>query len=91
MPLLIKKKHLEMVGYYPEGNIRKDSTDIFKPIIAKKGEALISGDVVLMEKLKQKGISISSMGQGKLRIVTHMDYREVMHSYVLETLEKLIL
>ena len=34
----------------------------------------------LMEKLKQKGIAISSMGHGKLRIVTHLDYREVMHS-----------
>ena len=43
----------------------------------------------LMEKLKQKGIAISSMGHGKLRIVTHLDYREVMHSYVLETLERL--
>jgi len=29
------------------------------------------------------------MGQGKLRIVTHLDYREVMHTYVIETLEKL--
>ena len=45
--------------------------------------------IQLMEKLKQKGIAISSMGHGKLRIVTHLDYREVMHSYVLETLEKL--
>jgi threonine aldolase len=43
----------------------------------------------LMEKLKQKGISISTMGHGKLRIVTHLDYREVMHNYVLETLEKI--
>jgi threonine aldolase len=43
----------------------------------------------LIEKLKQKNIYISSMGQGKLRIVTHLDYREVMHTYVLETLEKL--
>jgi threonine aldolase len=43
----------------------------------------------LMDKLKQKGISISSMGHGKLRIVTHLDYREVMHNYVLETLERL--
>ena len=42
-----------------------------------------------MEKLKQKGISIISMGHGKLRMVTHLDYREVMHSYVLETLEKI--
>ena len=44
----------------------------------------------LIEKLKQKNILISSMGQGKLRIVTHLDYREVMHTYVLETLEKLV-
>ena len=45
----------------------------------------------LMQKLNQKGIAISSMGHGKLRIVTHVDYREVMHSYVLETLEKLVI
>jgi threonine aldolase len=44
---------------------------------------------VLLDKLKQKGISISSMGHGKLRMVTHLDYREVMHGYVLETLNKL--
>ena len=40
-------------------------------------------------KLKDKNISISSMGHGKLRIVTHLDYKEVMHSYVLEALLKL--
>lgn len=45
-------------------------------------------EAVLIEKLKQKNIFISSMGHRKLRIVTHLDYREVMHSYVLETLEK---
>ena len=44
---------------------------------------------IITEKLKEKGISISSMGHGKLRIVTHLDYREVMHSYVLETLLRL--
>ena len=44
----------------------------------------------VMDTLKNKGISISSMGQGKLRMVTHLDYREVMHSYVLETLQKLV-
>lgn len=44
---------------------------------------------VFMEKLQQKNISISSMGQGKLRIVTHLDYREVMHSYVLEALQRM--
>lgn len=41
-------------------------------------------------KLLEKGISISNMGHGKLRIVTHLDYREVMHDYVLETLTKMV-
>ena len=46
-------------------------------------------DQQLMDKLKQKGISISLLGKGKLRMVTHLDYREVMHTYVLDTLEKM--
>ncbi|MES2484733.1 MAG: GntG family PLP-dependent aldolase [Bacteroidota bacterium] len=46
-------------------------------------------EAVLMDKLKQKGISISSLGKNKLRIVTHLDYKEVMHQYVLETLQKM--
>jgi threonine aldolase len=41
-----------------------------------------------IERLKQKGIHISSMGQGKLRMVTHLDYKEVMHEYVKESLGK---
>lgn len=45
----------------------------------------------IIEKLKQKNIFISAMGRGKLRIVTHLDYREVMHSYVIETLQKIII
>ena len=46
-------------------------------------------DKMVIEKLKQKNISISSMGHGKLRIVTHLDYKQVMHTYVLDVLEKL--
>ncbi len=45
-------------------------------------------EAAFLEKLRQKNIHISSMGHGKLRIVTHLDYREVMHSYVVETLQK---
>ncbi|WP_432670858.1 threonine aldolase family protein [Flavobacterium sp. SM2513] len=44
---------------------------------------------LLIEKLKQKSIYISSMGPGKLRIVTHLDYKAVMHNYVIDTLQKL--
>lgn len=46
---------------------------------------------LLIDKLKEKNILISSMGQGKLRIVTHLDYKEVMHTYVLEILQKITL
>ena len=42
-----------------------------------------------VEKLKQKNISISAIGNRKLRIVTHLDYREVMHTYVIEILSKM--
>jgi threonine aldolase len=44
---------------------------------------------LLIAALKERNIHISSMGQGKLRIVTHLDYKEVMHSYVLEILERI--
>jgi len=46
---------------------------------------------VFVKKLKEPNIQISVMGQGKLRIVTHLDYREVMHSYVLETFERIVI
>lgn len=46
-------------------------------------------DKLVIEKLRQKNIAISSMGHGKLRIVTHMDYKQVMHDYVLDVLQKL--
>ncbi|MBU3681881.1 MAG: threonine aldolase [Flavobacterium sp.] len=45
----------------------------------------------VMDYLKQKGIAISNMGHGKMRLVTHLDYKEVMHTYVLETLAKISL
>jgi threonine aldolase len=46
-------------------------------------------EAAVIEKLKQKSVFISSLGKGKLRIVTHLDYKEVMHQYVIETLSKL--
>jgi hypothetical protein len=57
MPLLIKKKYLEQINYYPEGNVLVGS-DIFNPKYAtlddiyKNGLKCISGDIVLMQKLK---------------------------------------
>jgi threonine aldolase len=48
-------------------------------------------EIDIIDYLKQKGIAISNMGHGKLRLVTHLDYKEVMHTYVLETLAKISL
>ncbi len=39
-----------------------------------------------LNKIESKGIRISAMGQGKLRIVTHLDYTEEMHTRLLEIL-----
>lgn len=46
-------------------------------------------DQTIISKLADKGIAISLLAKNTLRLVTHLDYREVMHSYVLETLEKI--
>ncbi|RAR70096.1 threonine aldolase family protein [Flavobacterium aciduliphilum] len=43
----------------------------------------------VIEKFKQKNIFISSMGRGILRIVTHLDYKEVMHDYVMDAISRI--
>jgi len=43
-------------------------------------------DTEFIQKLKDKNIHILSMGQGKLRMVTHLDYTSEMHSVLLGTL-----
>lgn len=40
-----------------------------------------------VKTLNDRGILISNMGQGKLRMVTHLDYTDVMHTRVLEVLD----
>lgn len=41
-----------------------------------------------MNDLQSQDIIISNMGQGKLRIVTHLDYTDDMHNHFLEVLKK---
>ena len=50
-----------------------------------------SREADFMENLKQENIRISNMGQGKLRIVTHLDYTEEMHQRFKEVLGKITL
>ncbi|MFI8605804.1 threonine aldolase family protein [Cellulophaga baltica] len=57
-------------------------------IIFEINESLLSAECFL-EKLKANNVHIIGMGQGKLRIVTHLDYTEVMHETFLSILEKI--
>ena len=42
-----------------------------------------------MKQLQKENIRISNMGQGKLRVVTHLDYSEEMHQKFLEVLRSI--
>ena len=42
-----------------------------------------------IQKMGVKGIFFISLGKGKLRMVTHRDYTDAQHDYVLSTLTKL--
>ena len=42
-----------------------------------------------MKKFEEKKIRLIGMGQGKLRLVTHLDYTDSMHQYVMESIEGL--
>ncbi len=46
-------------------------------------------DTIITQKLKDQGILISSMGPGKLRMVTHLDISDAMYDQLLETLKGL--
>ncbi len=48
-----------------------------------------SDEAAFMEALKKENIRISNMGQGKLRVVTHLDYSEAMHQKFLEVLRRI--
>lgn len=49
----------------------------------------LSDENQFMKELQKENIRISNMGQGKLRIVTHLDYSEEMHQRFLEVLKKI--
>ena len=44
---------------------------------------------LFLNKLNNKGVKIISMGDNKLRVVTHLDYSNVMHNQFLEILNDL--
>lgn len=48
-----------------------------------------ASDTAMVAALNEKGIRLIGMGQGKLRLVTHLDYTEAMHQYTLSVIEGL--
>ena len=42
-----------------------------------------------LEQLTKNQVSIIGMGQGKLRIVTHLDYTDAMHEHFLKVLKSI--
>ncbi len=58
-------------------------------IIFYLNEAVLSQQQ-FMQKLEEKNIGISAMGEGKMRIVTHLDYTEEMHENFIKVLQNLI-
>lgn len=55
MPLLVRRDVFLAVGGYPEGNIRPGS-HIFDPQIALLGEPCVSGDNVMVQRLRSHGV-----------------------------------
>jgi threonine aldolase len=44
---------------------------------------------IFQNKLSEKGIEIISMGDNKLRVVTHLDYNQEQHEYFIESIDKI--
>jgi threonine aldolase len=57
-------------------------------VIFEVEESLITADS-FTETLRKNDIHIISMGQGKLRMVTHLDYTDAMHEELLKRLKAL--
>ena len=46
------------------------------------------GVAKFIQKMKDKNILLTPMGEGRIRIVTHLDYTKEMHEILLEALKR---
>ncbi len=76
------------VGLQSLGYIKKVEPIETNIIIFEIDESKLSADE-FVRKLEDKNVHIIGMGQGKLRIVTHMDYTDDMHNDFLGILQRL--
>lgn len=83
-------------------NKAKEIGDLLESLVFIKKVEHIETNIVIFEideqfmtsdnfivKMKEKGILLIGMGQGKLRMVTHMDYTDDMHESLLQQLQKI--
>ncbi len=83
------KKAVEIGSTLQELSFIKKVEPIETNIIIFEIDETHSSSHGFTEKLLRSDIHIISMGQGKLRMVTHMDYTDTMHSYLLERLRNM--
>jgi threonine aldolase len=83
------KKAIEIGSSLQELSFVKKVEPIETNIIIFEIDETHSSSDGFTEKLLRSDIHIISMGQGKLRMVTHMDYTDTMHSYLLERLRNM--
>lgn len=82
------KKAKELEAHLRQQSYIKSVSPVETNIVIFELEETINEDH-FFKTLDDKGIKLIGMGGGKLRIVTHLDYTNQMHDYVLSTFKNL--
>lgn len=82
------KKAIELGAVLAENNSIEKVEPIETNIIIFELKSHVN-ETDFLNKLTEKGIKIIGMGSNKLRMVTHLDYTDAMHEWVLEVLKTL--
>lgn len=83
------KRAREIGAMLKELDFIKKVEPIETNIIIFELDRSVLSEEIFLKKLSEKKISIIGMGQGKLRMVTHLDYTEEKHAHFLEVLAHL--
>jgi len=83
------KKAREIAAVLGTLSLVKKVEDVETNIIIFEVDQKIMTAEFFVQKLQDKDIHIIGMGQGKLRIVTHLDYTDEMHEYLLGFLKSM--
>ncbi len=83
------KKAREIAGVLEGMNWVKKVEPVETNIIIFEIDETQIAEADFLAKLSEKGVLIIGMGQGKLRIVTHLDYTDQMHELLLKILKEI--